>query len=89
MISDETLVDALQYHLFTYKINILQNVIRVRPIPPPPTFKYSPLDRRAILYHYHSVYEKLFETPDIMSDVLELCVGHFHTLPDIFMFFYS
>ena len=34
-----------------------------------------------------SVYEKPFETSDIMSDVLELCVGHFHILPDIIMFF--
>ena len=32
-----------------------------------------------------SVYEKLFETSDIMSEVSELCVGHFHVLPDIIM----
>ena len=32
---------------------------------------------------YTSVYEKLFETTDIMSDVLEPCVGHFHIVPDI------
>ena len=34
----------------------------------------------------NSVYEKLFETSDIMSDAFELCVGHFHYLLDIFLF---
>ena len=33
-----------------------------------------------------SVYEKLFETSDIMSDAFELCVGHFHFMLDIFLF---
>ena len=31
-----------------------------------------------------SIYEKLFETSDIMSDAFELCVGHF--MLDIFLF---
>ena len=33
-----------------------------------------------------SVYEKLVETSDIMSDAFELCVGHFHFMLDIFLF---
>ena len=33
-----------------------------------------------------SVYEKLFETSDIMSDAFELCVGHFHFMLVIFLF---
>ena len=32
---------------------------------------------------YSSVYEKLFETSDIMSDVSKLCAGHFQVVPDI------
>ena len=36
--------------------------------------------------YYTSVYEKLFETSDIMSDASELSVGHFHFLLDIFLF---
>ena len=33
-----------------------------------------------------NVYEKPFETSDIMSDAFELCVGHFHFKLDIFLF---
>ena len=33
-----------------------------------------------------SVYEKLFETSDIMSDAFKLCVGHFHFVLDFFLF---
>ena len=39
----------------------------------------------AMLLAYFSVYEKLFEISDIMSDVLEPCVGHCHILPDIML----
>ena len=38
------------------------------------------------LYIFGSVYEKLFETSDIMSDAFELCVGHFYFMLDIFLF---
>ena len=38
------------------------------------------------LIAFSSVYEKLFETSDIMSDAFELCVGHFHFMLDIFLF---
>ena len=34
-----------------------------------------------------SVYEKLFETSDIMSGVLKLFAGHFLILLDIFFFY--
>ena len=34
----------------------------------------------------YSVYEKLFETSDIMSDAFEICVGHFRFVLDIFLF---
>ena len=38
-------------------------------------------------HHYSdSVYEKLLETSDIMSDAFELCVGHFHFMLDFFLF---
>ena len=37
-------------------------------------------------HNIYSVYENLFETSDIMSDVLGLCIRHFHILPDIIMF---
>ena len=33
-----------------------------------------------------SVYEKLFETSDIMSGAFELCVGHFHFMLENFLF---
>ena len=36
-----------------------------------------------IFFQHCSVYEKLFETSDIVSDVFKLCAGHFHILPDI------
>ena len=32
-----------------------------------------------------SVYEKLLEISDIMSDDFELCVGHFHIIPEVFL----
>ena len=34
----------------------------------------------------YPVYEKLFETSDIMSDAFELCVGHFHFMLENFLF---
>ena len=32
-----------------------------------------------------SVYEKLFEVADILSDAFRLFVGHFHIVADIFL----
>ena len=34
---------------------------------------------------YFSVYEKLFQVADIMSNAFRLFVGHFHIVPDIFI----
>ena len=41
---------------------------------------------KKICFRCSSVYEKLFETSDIMSDAFELCVGHFHFMLDNFLF---
>ena len=43
-----------------------------------------PLYTRSVLNSI-SVYEKLFEVADIMSDAFRLFVGHFHILTDIFL----
>ena len=70
---------SLLYGYFVFIVNLLQLY-----------FIYSEEIHRPtsiiLTIQLNSVYEKLFETSDIMSDAFELCVGHFHFMLDIFLF---
>ena len=57
-------------------------IIPSAPPPPPPEKGWGGGGH----FTEGSVYEKLFETSDIMSDAFELCVGHFHFMLVIFLF---